>query len=330
MRCVTRLVLTPMVSAGMCCYEGCDIAPTSCNVDGDYCQDQGRCSGECGAQWCGDPTPTPTPPTPTPPTPTPPTPTPPTPTPPTPTPPGTGAYCPAANDLVVTYGERVSLRNGGYTVEGNGGVATKTSFNLLGGYVEFDVDVSNVETGVNANLYAIAPITGGSGFVGDMYCDGAINDRPNCIELDFLESNGNCAAATTLHTVMGEGSSAPCNSWGCRAHWSYNGNTQFRMRVEYDYDGRQSIYQSGQSVSDFSPSPLGQDWDIIKSEMQSKGVVIYGSEWEGWVPEEWCGTAGCLECSSYSISNMVVSGSVVQGPEPSRCQSFANTTDISV
>merc|ERR1712050_171623 len=62
-------------------------------------------------------------------------------------------------------------------------------------------------------------------------------------------------------------------------------------------------------------------------EMQSKGVILYGSEWTGWVPEEWCGgpNAGDLEASSYSINNIVVQGTVVQGPEPAKCNSPAPT-----
>jgi hypothetical protein len=235
--------------------------------------------------------------------------------------------------MMVAYsGGTVQIRDGGYTVHGNGGVASKATFNLLGGYVEFDVDVSSVQTGVNANLYAIAPSgLGGAGFTDNdnQYCDGAINDRPDCIELDWLESNGNCAGASTLHTVMGEGDGAPCNSWGCRTHWPYNGETSFHMRVEYDQSGAQTIFKNGAALTGYTPNPIQQDWDIIKGEMQSKGVLLYGSEWTGWVPEEWCGSSGCLDCSTYSIDNLVVQGSVVQGPTPRSC-GYTNSTDIAV
>jgi len=223
---------------------------------------------------------------------------------------------------VTAYGSP-ELMNQGYRVQGNGGAATKSTFNLLNGYVEFDVDVSNVRTGVNANLYAIAPsdLSKEDGFndPDNQYCDGAINDRKNCIELDWLESNGNCAGATTLHTVMGEGDGAPCNSWGCRAHYTYDDGTAFHMRVEYDGNGRQTMYRNGNMITGFSPQPVDQDWATIKTVMQEKGVLIYGSEWTGWVPEEWCGTSGDLEASSYSISNLIIKGSVVQGPQPTAC-----------
>lgn len=283
----------------LCCYESCGIAPTSCNPEGEYCSSEATC-GTCGGTWCGGPTPSPTPPSP-------------------PTP--ADAYCLGANDVTIAYDDgtgNVQLKAGGWDIRGNGGGASKAAFNLLGGYVEFDVDVTNVRPGVNANLYAIAPTIGAGGYTGGDYCDGADNDKPWCIELDWLESNGNCAAAATLHTVPGPGDNG-CTAWGCRLTWSYNGETSYQMRVEYGNDGTQTLFKNGQVLDGYSPSPDGQAWGKIREEMQSKGVVIYGSEWTGWVPEEWCGTDGDLEASSYSISNIVVQGSVVQGPEPQKC-----------
>ena len=46
------------------------------------------------------------------------------------------AYCPSANDLTVAYGGSApQIVNQGWTISGGGAVATKSSFNLLGGYV---------------------------------------------------------------------------------------------------------------------------------------------------------------------------------------------------
>jgi cellulose 1,4-beta-cellobiosidase len=105
------------------------------------------------------PTPTPTPapvPTPAPSVPKPtPVPTPsqqptPVPTPsqqptPVPTPtPSQALYCPQIKDLRVAYGKNVVLSQQGWTITGDGGASTKSTFNLLGGYVEYDVDVSDV------------------------------------------------------------------------------------------------------------------------------------------------------------------------------------------
>merc|ERR1712224_168469 len=84
-----------------------------------------------------------------------------------------------------------------------GGAATKSAYNLLGGFVEFDIDLSGVTPGVNANIYTISPGIGGGGYQQGNYCDGAVNDKPWCLEVDWIESNGNCGGATTLHTKAG-------------------------------------------------------------------------------------------------------------------------------
>jgi hypothetical protein len=252
---------------------------------------------------------------------------------------GNEAFCPTAADVTVHYGDSVELKNGGWSVHGNGGGATRASFNLLGGYVEFDVDVSNVELAVNANLYAIAPDIGPDGFQSGEYCDGAVHDNdgiPYCMELDFVESNGNCGAAATLHTIPGPGSDG-CTAWGCRTHFMYNGNTQYHMRVEYSHDGVQRMLKDGQELSGFNPPPNDQAWSFIKDNMQSKGVVLVGTEWTGWVPlNEECASGDAnraneegLAKSSFSISNLVIMGSPVQGPTPQRCSRIGvNTTMV--
>merc|ERR1711871_315800 len=47
----------------------------------------------------------------------------------------------------VAYGS-ADLHDGGWTIHGGGGAATKTAFNLIGGYVEYDMDVTGSQTGV--------------------------------------------------------------------------------------------------------------------------------------------------------------------------------------
>ena len=100
------------------------------------------------------------------------------PSPPTPPPNTPTLYCPAANDFVVAYGGP-QVFDQGWQTQGGGGVATKAAFNLNGGYVEYDVNLSGVRTGVNANIYTISPgnLNNGTGFTGDKYCDGAVNDK---------------------------------------------------------------------------------------------------------------------------------------------------------
>jgi len=314
----SAIFLAAVVAADdRCCYEGCSTKPTSCNSVGDYCNSAATC-GSCGGTWCPDsPSPTPTPP------------------PPTPSPPPTpgAAYCPTASDLLVAYGEGVQIEDGGWSIQGDGGAATKASFNLLGGFVEFDFDVSNANTGVIPNVYTVSPDGIDGGFTSDKYCDDGENDKPDCLEVDWLEANGGCGGATTLHTVSGTGPGA-CNYWGCRSTYSFGGAT-FHMKVEYGSDGRFTITRDGQQISGDSldPPASGQDWGIVQSTYQSKGGVIYSSQWTGsWVPADFCGGGpGDLDGSQFRISNLRISGSVVQGPEPSKCGSlFSNTTAVMI
>merc|ERR1711981_726930 len=191
---------------------------------------------------------------------------------------------------------------------------------LLGGFVEFDVDFSGVTPGVNANIYTISPSIGGGGYQGGNYCDGAVNDKPWCLEVDWIESNGNCGGATTLHTKPGNGPDG-CTAWGCRASYHYNGKASFHIRVEYGTDGSWTTIRDGQVINagSLSPSPGGFDWGVIKSSYESKGAVIYSSEWAGWVPVDDCGTSGNLPGSHFSVSNLKIKGSIVQGPTPIAC-----------
>merc|ERR1712100_733146 len=76
------LALSLPSASALCCYDGCAVAPTSCNPAGEYCSQSADTCGTCNGSWCDD-GPTPVPP-----------PTPPTPTPPSPTPSGVVEYCP--------------------------------------------------------------------------------------------------------------------------------------------------------------------------------------------------------------------------------------------
>merc|ERR1712166_770207 len=185
----------------------------------------------------------------------------------------------------------------------------------------FDFDVSNANTGVIPNIYTVSPDGIGGGFTSDKYCDDGENDKPDCLEVDWLESNGGCGGATTLHTVSGTGEGA-CNYWGCRSTYNFGGST-FHMKVEYGNDGKFTITRDGQQISGDSldPPASGNDWEIVKSTYESKGGVIYSSQWTGaWVPADSCGGGpGDLDGSHFSISNLQISGSVVQGPEPQKC-----------
>jgi len=231
-----------------------------------------------------------------------------------------GEWCPSANDFAVAYGSP-QLLDQGWEVHGNGGVATKSTYNLIGGFVEFDIDFTGVNPGVNANIYTISPSIGSGGYTQGNYCDGAKTGSGFCLEVDWIESNGNCGGATTLHTKEGPGSGG-CTSWGCRASYHYNGRTSFHMRIEYGADGSWTTIRDGQRIGggSLSPQPSGWDWSVIKSNYESKGALIYSSEWVGWVPVDDCGSGpGNLDASHFKVSNLKIGGSVVQGPTPRSC-----------
>jgi len=228
-------------------------------------------------------------------------------------------YCPAAGDLVATYGFGVSLYDQGWSNHGGGGAATKASFNLLGGSVDYDIDVSGVDTGVNANIYSISPVFSGS-FAQTDYCDGAKTGADWCVEVDWIESNGKCGGQTTLHTRQGPGSDG-CTAWGCANSYHYNGQSSFHMRVSFNYDGTWTTFRDNQIIypSSLSPTPQGQDWSTLQSQYSTRGAVIYSSLWVGWVPVQDCGTSGSLANSHFTVSNLRINGTVVQGPTPRLC-----------
>lgn len=273
-------------------------AGTSCTYINDW-------YSQCIPSSTPAPTPVPTPlPTPLP-----------TPTP-TPVPSGLRAFCPSSTDLMVAYGSP-KIYNRGWTTTGGGGVATKTAFNLLGGYVEYDMDVTLTQPQINVNIYTISPVIAGSSFKSTDYCDGAKTGSSWCPEMDWIESNGALCGRTTYHMIEGGGSG--CTAWGCGGTFQYNGKTKFHMKILYGASGNITTYQNGQIVV-IKPTPTSANWQVVKDYYTSKGAVIYSSQWQGWVPT--CTTsipAGSLSSSVVSIQNLKVVGRVVQGPTPALC-----------
>merc|ERR1711865_985612 len=184
------------------------------------------------------------------------------------------------------------------------------------------MDVSNVDGGVNANLFTISPESFASDHFNTSldYCDGAFfSAREWCMEMDWVEANGHCGAATTIHTKEGHDPQS-CAAQGCSTTYHFNGTSKFHMKIAYDETGHMTVSKDGEVFADYSPAPDDTTWNIVKGTHEFIGAVIYGSQWAGYVPVEDCGTtAGDLNDSSYSISNLVISGSVVQGPEPTTC-----------
>lgn len=240
-------------------------------------------------------------------------------------------YCPASLDLVIAYGGGVSLKRRGWSVQGDGGAATKAAFNLNGGYVEYDLDVSAAKRGVIPNVYTVFPSNIGSAFNRDKhYCDAAEDGTPWCPEIDWIEANGDCGGAAAIHTVPGTGAGS-CNSWGCTSEFKHSSG-KIHMRIDYSKSGKMSITKNGQPLRrGFQPAPSSSDNAVIRDHHEQRGAVIYSSQWTGsWVPAESCGAGpGDIGNSRFSVSNLRISGKVVQGSEPRRCSSLESNATAS-
>lgn len=293
------LVLTLLIFTVYCAQHCNDRGGCDCDCSWASSQTCGHDDGSCCYGCCCGSTPPTPPPGPT---------------------PGQETYCPTVSDLTAAYGSP-QLVNQGWTIHGGGAAATKATFNLLGGSVEYDIDVSQVPTGVNSNIYTISPSgVGAGGFNQGNYCDGAKTGAQWCVEVDFIESNGNCGGQTTLHTREGPGSDG-CTAWGCAHGYTYNGKTSFHMKITFGADGTWNTYRDGELISPatLNPSPQSADTSTLAKFYAAHGAVIYSSQWVGWVPQAFCGTSGNLDAATFSIRNLVIRGSVVQGPTPTRC-----------
>jgi len=238
-------------------------------------------------------------------------------------------YCPSSNDLQVAYsGGTISIVNQGWTITSGGGVASKSAYNLLGGWISFTANFQGTPTGVNANLYSISPHfsagTSGSFNKGSDYCDGQGSGSTWCAEIDYIETNGNCGGATTYHTF--QGSSGTCGAGGCAASYTYGGTSKFNMNISFSTSGVPTVVRNGGTVSGFSPAPGSGDYSALMNAYKNQGAVLYSSIWTGWVPVSSCGTSGNLNGASFSISNLQVFGTVVQGPSPTLCSGQTTTT----
>jgi len=174
--------------------------------------------------------------------------------------------------------------------------------------MEFDMELSGAHGNVNNNVYVTFPRSVGN------YCDSG--GTGGCAELDFAENNGNCMSATTYHTDP---------SGGDHDGTQYTGGigNNVHVRAEWDASGN----TLGVTVNDHHYSGNG-----MANQLRQQGAVLYSSQWTGWVPGS-CGGDGNLGASSFSVSNLKIQGSVVQGPEPRKCGGLSqasNTTQAFV
>jgi len=228
-------------------------------------------------------------------------------------------YCPSQNDFQMN-GNNLKWNGAGWTMTGGGGVHGKQTFNLLGGYIEFDMDTTGAHTGVNNNFYFVSPAP--SYFKASNDCDIQGQHKPSCMEMDIVENNGNCLAQTTWHTWANN--NGGFDRGGCMGQTYRSGKT--KMRAAFSTDGWMTVFMDGSKVDVTHPVPSEASHKYVHDTMASKGVQIQSSQWVGWVPSGNCGGGGGLDSSTFSIQNIVISGTVVQGPQPQKCSGLLNST----
>jgi hypothetical protein len=227
-------------------------------------------------------------------------------------------YCPGEGDW--TYSGGSKWEGNGWTVTGSGSSHGKAAYNLLGGYVEFDMDTTNTTGQTNTNFYTTSP----DAALFPAYCDIQANKSPQCMEMDIIEANGNCAMATTWHTDPDH--NGGCDEGGCAGHAQLPSGP-FKVRAAFDADGTMTTFLNGQEVAvGGSSADLDKAKGIVIATMKAKGAMFQSSQWQGWVPSgQGCPGKGDLSMSIFSIANVKVMGEVVQGQEPPVCSKHPNT-----
>lgn len=221
-------------------------------------------------------------------------------------------YCPdPQNDFNIEIEDgaqgTVTWSDSGWTIHGQRRVSSKASFDFSGGGAQWDMDLSQAHNGVNNNFYVTYPYEPNTGK--DKYCDSCGNhdyQGRGCAELDWTENNGQCHQATTWHDD-------PAGISDCAGHGGEGGlSSNIHCSAMYDTSGGVNINIGGNSHS-----------GSAHGDMRTRGAVIYSSQWKGWSPGD-CGD-GDLGSSVYTVSNIKLTGKVLQGPEPRRCNPLPPT-----
>jgi len=222
-------------------------------------------------------------------------------------------YCPTEDDFAMDGKNAHWNGQGGWNITGGGGVHGRQTFNLLGGYIEFDMDTSGAHTGVNNNFYLVSPDP--SYFKPTNDCDIQGVNKPSCMEMDIIEMNGNCVGQTTWHTWANH--NGDCDRGGCAGKMYRSGVSKFH--AEFSQDGWMTVTIDGKSVDVNSPHPSEAAHKNVHDTMASRGAQIQSSQWVGWVPSGNCQGGGGLDSSAFSIKNIRISGTIVQGQAPPKC-----------
>jgi len=212
-------------------------------------------------------------------------------------------YCPATNDLATQYGQ-VYPSQTGWTISGGGRVVTNTVWDLRGGAISFDMDLSQVGTGNNANLYLIAPA---GQWDSSQYCDAQGQNGPVCEETDLIESNGNCGAQTSYHHFAG-------NTGQIDFQYKYPSSGLVHIDVHFSATGNSFTIKGSQQGVTFVNKAMAIHASAISH------AVIVSSLWQGWVPD--CNgrcSSAVSGGATYTVENLLVYGKPVGGYMPTTC-----------
>lgn len=225
-------------------------------------------------------------------------------------------YCPSRDDFTGNgqWEHDASTGTSGWQMTGSGGVHGKHTFNLIDGWVEFEMDTTNAQNGVNNNFYTSSPET--STFPN--YCDIQKNDSPQCMEMDIVENNGNCLSQTTWHTWPNK--NGDCDENGC---WASRYAAGVRtMRASFASNGHTTVTINGQNLEVTNPRPSSNSESYVAQQMAKLGVQFHSTQWVGWVPPGNCPGGGNLGKSTFAVRKLKVYGTVVQHSgtsEPTKC-----------
>ena len=79
-----------------------------------------------------------------------------------------------------------------------------------------------------------------------------------------------------------------------------------------------TVRLNGQLVDVSVPSSSPEQ--KVAQVMNARGAMFHSTQWQGWVPSgSSCPTGGDLGSSRFSVSNVTIVGTVVQGTPPAAC-----------
>jgi hypothetical protein len=98
------------------------------------------------------------------------------------------------------------------------------------------------------------------------------------MEMDIIETNGNCAMATTWHTDPDH--RGGCDEGGCAGHSQLPGGV-FKMRAEFSTDGTMKTILNGKEVKVRGPLlALDKAKGIVEKTMKTTGAIFHSGQVE--------------------------------------------------